>query len=354
MRWTKAPRIVETKLKSGKIKFQVVEHVADGRRIRKSVGLENVDPTNRGLLSETRLIAKTMEGDLIKEFYNQKAGLPSSNAQVIPMCEAIEAHAKGSKRSSWKRFALEYWGDKVVGEITTADCVAFLNAVQRSLGPASHRSYFYNGCFSPLKRMVEARVLSANPADGVRPPVYKGSNSHKALTSDEMDLWNSFPTESLPSRLQPYHLAGIFLFNTGQRWKSLCSDIHWRNIKDGYLKYSPSKTRNKGGVYAMVKLNAKASGVLDHLDRSSELVFPDLIQAEQNAPRMLEPIREAVGIESRITCNTFRHSFFTRLADQGVDVWTMMQIGAWTNSTQPLNYINMARVRANMSAVDLI
>ena len=200
--------------------------------------------------------------------------------------------------------------------------------------------------------MVEARVLSANPADGVRPPVYKGSNSHKALTSEK---W-TYGTPSLPSLAQPTPTVspGIFLFNTGQRWKSLCSDIHWRNIKDGYLKYSPSKTRNKGGVYAMVKLNAKASGVLDHLDRSSELVFPDLIQAEQNAPRMLEPIREAVGIESRITCNTFRHSFFTRLADQGVDVWTMMQIGAWTNSTQPLNYINMARVRANMSAVDLI
>ena len=32
MRWTKARRIVETKLKSGKIKFQVVEHLADGRQ----------------------------------------------------------------------------------------------------------------------------------------------------------------------------------------------------------------------------------------------------------------------------------------------------------------------------------
>ena len=48
-------------MKSGKIKFQVVEHLVDGRRIRKSVGLENVDPTNRGLLSETRLIAKTKQ-----------------------------------------------------------------------------------------------------------------------------------------------------------------------------------------------------------------------------------------------------------------------------------------------------
>ena len=172
MRWTKAPRIVETTLKSGKIKFQVVEYLVDGRRIRKSVGLENVDPSNRSLLNETRLIAKTMEGDLIKEHYNQKAGLPSSNDQVISMCEAIEIHAMGSKKSSWKRFALDYWEDKVVGEITTADCVAFLNAVQRSLGPASHRAYFYGGCFSPLKRMVEARVLRANPADGVRPLVY--------------------------------------------------------------------------------------------------------------------------------------------------------------------------------------
>ena len=67
MRWTKAPRIVETKLKSGKIKFQVVEHLVDGRRIRKNVGLENVDPSNKGLLSETRLIAKTMEGDFTAE-----------------------------------------------------------------------------------------------------------------------------------------------------------------------------------------------------------------------------------------------------------------------------------------------
>ena len=102
MRWTKAPRIVETKLKSGKIKFQVVEHLVDGRRIRKSVGLENVDPTNRGLLSETRLIAKTMEGDLIKEFYNQKAGLPSSNAQVTPMCEAIEVQAYAAKNFEFR------------------------------------------------------------------------------------------------------------------------------------------------------------------------------------------------------------------------------------------------------------
>ena len=67
MRWTKAPRIVETKLKSGKIKFQVVEHLVDGRRIRKNVGLENVDPSNKGLRSETRLIAKTMEGDFTAE-----------------------------------------------------------------------------------------------------------------------------------------------------------------------------------------------------------------------------------------------------------------------------------------------
>ena len=84
MRWTKAPRIVETKLKSGKIKFQVVEHLVDGRRIRKSVGLENVDPSNRGLLSETRLIAKTMEGDFIKEFYNQRRGFPAQMLRSFP------------------------------------------------------------------------------------------------------------------------------------------------------------------------------------------------------------------------------------------------------------------------------
>ena len=54
-------------MKSGKIKFQVVEHLVDGRRIRKNVGLENVDPSNKGLRSETRLIAKTMEGDFTAE-----------------------------------------------------------------------------------------------------------------------------------------------------------------------------------------------------------------------------------------------------------------------------------------------
>lgn len=58
MRWTKAPRIVETKLKSGKIKFQVVEHLVDGRRIRKvpRASAKGYHLTSEGIEAVRRLV----------------------------------------------------------------------------------------------------------------------------------------------------------------------------------------------------------------------------------------------------------------------------------------------------------
>lgn len=124
-----------------------------------------------------------------------------------------------------------------------------------------------------------------------------------------------------------YSAAFRFLYYTGLRVSELCN-LKWSDILSDSNTLVLSKTKALQDALATIPLNSKALSVLSEIPRTSETIFtttkggPITARALQVA---LKKICEKEGIENG-TIHTFRHTFASHLAIQGVAIQVIKEL----------------------------
>lgn len=136
----------------------------------------------------------------------------------------------------------------------------------------------------------------------------------------------------------------ITVFNTGMRKQEILG-LKWENIRLWDCGGEIELVNTKSGKKRHVPLNSDMRALLSGLDRKNEYVFPGT-----HCKRLLsifKPLRSAIrkaGIEPA-TFHDFRHSFASLLSEAGEDVYTIMEIGGWSDLRTLTRYLHRTRAK---------
>jgi len=77
-------------------------------------------------------------------------------------------------------------------------------------------------------------------------------------------------------------------------------------------------------------MNSVVRPALDRLPRNGDFVFANRTGAPYTAVRGFRAACRAAGLKD-VTPHTLRHTFATRLIENGVDLRTVQELGGWSN-----------------------
>jgi integrase len=130
-----------------------------------------------------------------------------------------------------------------------------------------------------------------------------------------------------PEPLRSIILVGI---HCGLRLRSEALTLRWRDVDLGRRTLTVQAAYAKNGQTRSVPLNSLVRTALDRLPRTGEFVFekPDGMPYISVRNRFDTACRLA-GLRD-VTPHTLRHTFATRLIENGVDLRTVQELGGWS------------------------
>jgi len=235
-----------------------------------------------------------------------------------------------------------------LGEIKTDDIQRLYNKmIREDKSPATVRRN-HQIIRSCLSQAVENRILAWNPATAVKLPKLE-SKEVRAMTPDEMDSFLSVLGEDR------WGTAFLCLLGTGLREGELLA-IRWQDIdiKEGVLKVSQAlvRTKERGLIFEEPKTekskrtiplpNAVTSAIIHHRTQQvqvrllvgSEYINNDLIFCTdkgtpiypRNFTRKFYTLKEKAGIPEDINLHALRHTFATRMLEEGENLKTVQEL----------------------------
>jgi site-specific recombinase XerD len=103
-------------------------------------------------------------------------------------------------------------------------------------------------------------------------------------------------------------------------------------------------TYAKSGTSRTVSLNSTILAALTRLPRRSEFVFAKRTGTPYRGIRGLRAACERAGLTG-VTPHTLRHTFATRLVENGVDLRTVQELGGWATLSLIQRYAHVAPSR---------
>lgn len=200
-------------------------------------------------------------------------------------------------------------------------------------------------------------------------------NVGKALTRDEEE---ALLTACGKSRSRSLHTAVLLALNTGLRRSELLS-LRWRQVDLGKKAIQVGDSKTDAGAGRIVPLNARATDTLtfwaelfpvrepEHAVFPTEQVgaggndfTPTITETDPTKPiNSLKEAWETAKRRAKVKCrwHDLRHSFCTRLLEQGVSLPQISRILGWSPSTtvrmaERYGHIGEATLRAAVEKLD--
>jgi len=132
--------------------------------------------------------------------------------------------------------------------------------------------------------------------------------------------------------------------NCGLRLKSEALTLRWADVDVGRRTLTVAAAYAKSGTSRSVLLNSVVLAVLNRLPRISEFVFAKPNGKPYHAIRGFRAACQRAGLTG-VTPHTLRHTFATRLVENGVDLRTVQELGGWATLSLIQRYAHVSPSR---------
>jgi integrase len=129
--------------------------------------------------------------------------------------------------------------------------------------------------------------------------------------------------------------------NCGLRLKSEALTLRWADVDVMRRTLTVAAAYAKSGTSRMVLLNSVVLAALDRLQRISEFVFAKPNGKPYHAIRGFRAACQRAGLTG-VTPHTLRHTFATRLVENGVDLRTVQELGGWATLSLIQRYAHVS------------
>ncbi len=205
--------------------------------------------------------------------------------------------------------------------------------------------------------LYRERLIQSNPADSVKSP-RKAKSLPAFLTNKEVDIILNSINTSTPAGFRDKTIIEL-LYATGMRVSELCS----LNFDDLNLENDEITVLGKGGKERIVLVSNRAKKMLfDYIEtirpklaNNEELALDSILFVnnngyrlkQRNIHRVLSEIAKKVNIPKKISPHVFRHSFATRLLENGADLRVVQELlgHASISNTQIYTHVSTERLK---------
>lgn len=248
---------------------------------------------------------------------------------------AVNKAASSNKRDkSITKKLLSVFGEVYLADITPAMVSDY--KVQRRADGVSPRTINYE-----LTTMSHAfNIATREWGLASHNPVKKVS---KERVNNAIERWLSFDEEERLLQFSPKWLQDIIVFaiSTGLRQSEIL-DLKWAQID--FDRRTMTISEQKNHCIDTLPLNGTSIGILrerrDASDGQGDYVFPNTMNERKGTRLLLKAFYVAMR-KAKIKHFRFhdlRHTFATRLVQNGVDLYTLQKLGRWKNVTMVQRY----------------
>ncbi len=305
----------------------VCDFAYNGERIRRTLKFVR-----------TRKEAEQAEAVIMTQVFQAAYGLQPKADQLFEnfVIETYLPYSEANKKSfandvSMCRVLVKYFRGKTMRQITSATVEGFKQWLlakpivygtednrkerRRSLATVNNHLRVLSKIFSLA---LDAELVASNPCFKVKK--FRPNNRRLRVLADQEEL-------ELLEKLEDNCLVRdivIFALNTGLR-RGEIFDLQWPDVDLGRERIIVRKT--KSSKERFVPVNETVKDLLVSLKRTSEFVFP----SPQTGVRLIDLKTGFVRAVTEANIRNFRfhdlrHTFATRLADVGIDVFTLKEI----------------------------
>ena len=132
--------------------------------------------------------------------------------------------------------------------------------------------------------------------------------------------------------------------NCGLRLKSEALTLRWADVDIGRKTLTVSAAYAKSGTSRSIMLNSLMLETLNRLPRTSEFVFTKPTGKPYHAIRGFRAACQLAGLTG-VTPHSTRHTFATRLVENGVDLRTVQELGGWATLSLVQRYAHVSPSR---------
>lgn len=157
------------------------------------------------------------------------------------------------------------------------------------------------------------------------------------LERDEEDLL-------LAECAEPLRTIVLVGTNCGIRIKSEALTLRWTDLDVMRRTLTVPAAYAKNGTSRTVSLNSVVLAALHRLPRISEFVFAKPNGKPYHALRGFRPACQRAGLTG-VTPHTLRHTFATRLVENGMDLRTVQELGGWATLSLIQRYAHISPSR---------
>lgn len=143
---------------------------------------------------------------------------------------------------------------------------------------------------------------------------------------------------------EPLRTLILFGTNCGIRLKSEALTLRWADIDVERKSLTVAAAYAKSGTSRTVLLNSTVLAALSRLPRISEFVFAKPNGKPYHAIRGFRAACRKAGL-CDVTPHTLRHTFATRLVENGVDLRTVQELGGWATLSLIQRYAHVSPTR---------
>lgn len=146
-------------------------------------------------------------------------------------------------------------------------------------------------------------------------------------------------------------LCGLY---TGLRYSDVLA-LQWKDIADGFIHITPSKTK-RHGVEVVLPVHRRLAAWLGAAPHTGALIFPETAAAQRSSTNRawFSGVLAAAGIDQHrgglATFHSLRHTFVSNLSRSGVSQAVAMRLAGHSNQATSLRYTH--DVESLRAAVD--
>jgi len=143
---------------------------------------------------------------------------------------------------------------------------------------------------------------------------------------------------------EPLRTLVLIGTNCGLRLKSEALTLRWADVDVGRRTLTVAAAYAKSGISRTVSLNSVMLDALNRLPKRSEFVFAKETGKPYHAIRGFHAACQRADLTG-VTPHTTRHSFATRLVENGVDLRTVQELGGWATLSLVQRYAHVSPSR---------
>jgi len=143
---------------------------------------------------------------------------------------------------------------------------------------------------------------------------------------------------------EPLRTLVLIGTNCGLRLKSEALTLRWADVDVGRRMLTVAAAYAKSGTSRTVTLNSLMLAALTRLPKTSEFVFAKGTGKPYHAIRGFREACQRAGLTG-VTPHSTRHTFATRLVENGVDLRTVQELGGWATLSLVQRYAHVSPSR---------